>query len=194
MLIAFEGPDNVGKSHSANALHHTGTAPYNMTKESYAEAQALHRDTKGLVTAFDRVDWLTHMAYRLALPEHEWNDPRVRTVFAMPDTHLVFKVHHPLTVPARDDEEGYADGVPLNVNDMYLHLAHLFTELNEVRNFSLFKTVTTLEVSNDELTGEFHQRIVRFSSPLYPWGTRQIRMVHSDESLLELLMHEDANR
>lgn len=193
MLIAFEGPDNTGKSHSAQAL--SAMPPiYNATKENYPDAQSLVSVEKGLVQCFDRIDWLTHMAYRLALPDHEWNDPRVRTVFAMPDTHLVFKLHHMHSVPASDEEEGYAEGVPLNVNDMYTHLSYMIMQLNEVRNYSLFKTVTIMEVSKDDLTGEFHQRVKDFSSPLYPWGSVQTKLVKDDESLLELLLHEEARR
>lgn len=196
MLIAFEGPDNVGKSFSANALHHTGTAPYNMTKESYEVAQAVHLNDSGLVTAFDRVDWLTHMAYRLALPGHEWNDARIRTVFAMPDTHLVFKLHDPKTVPLKDSEEGYADGKPSQVNDMYMHLASYFMMLNEVRNFTLFKTVTIMEVVHitDPDHAGFYQRVLDFSSPVYPWGSTEASLVTDEQGLLELLQNESQRR
>lgn len=193
MLIAFEGPDNVGKSHSAIEI--SAFPPiYNATKENYSAAQLLVSAQKGTVQCFDRIDWLTHMAYRLALPDHEWNDPRVRTVFAMPDTHLVFKLHHLSTVPASDAEEGYAEGVPMNVNDMYTHLSHMIMQLNEVRNYSLFKTVTIMEVSKDDLTGEFHQRVKEFSSPLYPWGAIETRLVKDNTTLLELLLREEARR
>lgn len=196
MIIAFEGPDNVGKTYSAKALDHQGIARYNMTKTMYEQAQMFHRMQKGLVTAFDRIDWLTHMTYRLALPGHEWNDPRVRTVFAAPDTHLVFKLHSQETVPASDAEEGYAEGVPMQVNDMYGHIAHMVMQLNEVRNFSLFKTVTIMEVSHrtDEDHAGFYQRVTEFSSPLYPWGSRHAKLVRDEDSLLELLLHEEANR
>lgn len=192
MIIAFEGPDNVGKTHSAGTLDHTGTARYNMTKGSYEGSLLLHQKEKGLVSAFDRIDWLTHTVYRLALPTHEWNDPRVRTVFAAPEAHLVFKLHHPDSVPASDEEEGYADGVPMSVNDMYGHVSHMIMQLNEVRNYSLFKTVTIMEV--DTRGGQFKQRIVDFSSPLYPWGTSHSKIVKDDESLLELLLAEEARR
>lgn len=192
MLIAFEGPDNVGKSTSANALHHSGTAPYNMTKESYEAARNIDRSEVGLVTAFDRIDWLTHMAYRLALPDHEWNDARIRTVFAMPDTHLVFKLHSPLTVPSSDAEEGYSDGKPSEVNDMYIHLAAMLAAINEARGFSLFKTVTIMEVVNTE--HGFNQSIIDFSSPVYPWGTAEAGLVRDDQGLLELLHNESQRR
>lgn len=193
MLIAFEGPDNTGKSHSAQAI--SAMPPiYNATKENYSPAQLIVGSEKGLVQCFDRIDWLTHMAYRLALPDHEWNDPRVRTVFAMPDTHLVFKLHHEGTVPSRDDEEGYADGSPSLVNSTYEHVSHFLMWLNESRDYSLFKTVTIMEVHQDDKTGLFIQRVKAFSSPLYPWGSPQTRLVNDDNSLLELLQHEEARR
>lgn len=196
MLIAFEGPDNVGKSTSANALHHSGTAPYNMTKESYEVARNVDRSEVGLVTAFDRVDWLTHMAYRLALPDHEWNDARIRTVFAMPEAHLVFKLHNPKTVPLKDSEEGYGDGKPSQVNDMYMHLASSLMMINEVRNYSLFKTVTVMEVvhNTDPDHAGFYQRVLDFSSPVYPWGSTEANLVIDDQSLLELLQNESQRR
>ena len=194
MIIAFEGPDNTGKSHSAAELNYNGEGLYNATKESYETIRGLLATEKGMVAAFDRIDWLTHMAYRLALPEHEWNDARVRTVFTMPDTHLVFKLHHAHSVPASDAEEGYGEGVPLSVNDMYSHLAYMFMQLNEVRDYELFKTVTIMEVSRDDITGEFHQRVKDFSSPLYPWGTVETRLVKDNTTLLELLLHEEARR
>lgn len=193
MLIAFEGPDNTGKSHSAAALS-AGEPIYNATTENYQQAKEDMQGQRGLAQCFDRIDWLSHMTYRLALPGHEWNDPRVRTVFAMPDTHLVFKLHHPLSVPSSDYEEGYAEGVPRSVNDMYMHMAHVLLQLNEVRNYSLFKTVTIMEVSHDELTGAFFQRIVEFSSPLYPWGSLGAKLVKDNQSLLEFLQAEEARR
>lgn len=193
MLIAFEGPDNTGKSHSAQQL--SAFPPiYNATKENHAAAQLIVGAQKGLVHCFDRIDWMTHMAYRLALPDHEWNDPRVRTVFAMPDTHLVFKLHHVGMVPSRDDEEGYKEGVPRSVNDMYIHLSRVFMILNEARDYSLFKTITIMEVINDPSDGSFSQRIVDFSSPIYPWGSVGTRLVHDDASLLEFLYNEESAR
>lgn len=196
MLIAFEGPDNTGKSHSAAELTSFDAPTYNATKESHASLSQAVFSEKGIVGTFDRIDWLTHMAYRLALPDHEWNDARVRTVFAMPDTHLVFKLHHALSVPASDAEEGYGDGVPLSVNDMYTHLSYMIMQLNEVRNYSLFKTVTIMEVSNntDPDHEGFYQRIKEFSSPLYPWGSIETRLVKDNATLLELLLHEEARR
>lgn len=191
MIIAFEGPDNTGKTTDAAALHHTSTAPYNMAKDSHADALALHASTPGLVTAFDRIDWFTHMAYRLALPEKEWNDARVRTVFAAPDTHLVFKLHSPQTVPSKDSEEGYNDGDPARVNDMYFNLSQMFMSLNEAQGYSLFKTITLMEVISDPKDGSFSQRVIDFSSPASSWGSMSNKLVTDSASLLEMLQYED---
>lgn len=189
MLIAFEGPDNTGKSHSAFALS-AGEAIYNATRDNYVAAK--ERLQPGEPQAFDRIDWLTHMAYRLALPDHDWNDDRPRTVFAMPDTHLVFKLHALDAVPVSDEEEGYTTGQPFSVNDMYYHLASMISSLNEVRNFSLFKTVTTLEVRNTP--DGFTQRVVDFSSPVFPFGTKQQDLVTGESTLRELFEYEQSCR
>lgn len=194
MIIAFEGPDNTGKSTSATNIGHlVGEQAYNMTKENHAKVADLLSREKGLVHAFDRIDWLTHMAYRLALPDHEWNDARVRTVFAAPDTHLVFKLHS-LGSAENMQDELYANGKLTSVNDMYHHLAQMISGLNEVRGFSLFKTVTIMEVLNTPADGTFQQRVVDFSSPVNPWGSVAQKLVKDDETLLELLHYEDQRR
>lgn len=196
MLIAFEGPDNTGKSTSAQLLDSGQTPEYSLVKHAYDVFVKREATEKGLVRTFDRIDWLTHMVYRLALPGQDWNDDRPRTVFAMPETHLVFKVHHVNAVPDRDDEEGYSPGMPSSVNDMYRHWAYMLMQLNEVRNYSLFKTVTIMEVSNnfDPEHAGFYQRIVDFSSPVFPWGTQESKLVHDENSLLDLLLREEQHR
>ena len=190
MLIAFEGPDKAGKSTSACNL--SSSLPiYNATKENYTETLQEMQGESGVVQCFDRIDWLTHMAYRLALPDHEWNDPRVRTVFAMPDTHLVFKLHEK-SLAGHISDELYMDGTLATVNDMYSFLSQMIMDLNETRDWALFKTVTILEVRNDG--DEFSSRLVYFSSPVFKYIEVAKNTVHDDQTLLELLQYEDSQR
>lgn len=190
MLIAFEGPDKAGKSTSACNL--SSSLPiYNATKENYTETLQEMQGESGVVQCFDRIDWLTHMAYRLALPDHEWNDPRVRTVFAMPDTHLVFKLHERGLAGGIADEL-YEIGTLATVNDMYGHLARFILDLNEQRDWALFKTVTILEVRNEG--DEFSSRLVYFSSPVFKYIEVAKNTVRDDQTLLELLQYEDSKR
>lgn len=191
MFIAFEGPDNVGKSTSAANLATSGEAIYNITKEQHA-ALGMEISQKGKVVTYDRIDWLSHMVYRLALPDREWNDARPRTVFAMPDTHLVVKIHHPDMADFTADE--VVDTPISRVNPMYYYQADFLMHLNAMREFSLFKTVSIIEVFNDQNNGTYHQQLMDFSSPVFTYGTAAQRMVHSDESLLELLRYEEQQR
>lgn len=186
MLIAFEGPDNVGKSTSAHNL--SGGSPiYNATKYNHTVAGQDIED--GVPRCFDRIDWFSHMVYRLALPKGDWNDDRSRTVFAMPDTHLVIKLHRP------DLAEFTADEVVVTpiglVNPMYYYFANFFTGLNEEQNFELFKSVSIIEVSNDVYAGTFSQELVSFSSPVTSWGEAEAFNVIDDASLLKLLRAEE---
>ena len=192
MLIAFEGPDKAGKSTSACNL--SSSLPiYNATKENYTETLQEMQGESGVVQCFDRIDWLTHMAYRLALPDHEWNDPRVRTVFAMPDTHLVFKLHEK-SLAGHISDELYTDGTLSTVNDLYSFLSRMIMDLNEAREWTLFKTVTILEVSNDMSSGTFTSRLLYFSSPVFKFIDVAKQRVHVDEDLLLLLQYEDSQR
>lgn len=194
MFIAFEGPDKTGKSTSAANLAASGEAIYNVTKDKHALMQADHLAAPELPITYDRIDWLTHMIYRLALPDHEWNDPRVRTVFAMPDTHLVVKLHKRDRAAGIQDEL-YDKGKLASVTRGYAYWTQFLVEYNHAQDFSLFKTVTVLEVTNDlENGGGFSQRLVDFSSPVFEWGSVAERLVHDDESLLELLRHEEQKR
>lgn len=192
MFIAFEGPDNVGKSTSARELTFNHEAIYNATKDNYEGAKRELASETTLVQCWDRIDWFSHMVYRLALPDREWNDDRVRTVFAMPDTHLVVKVHKPELANFKADE--VVDTPIGRVNPMYIYMAQSFLRLNEQRNFELFKTVSLIEVSNDVLGDRYSQRLVRFSSPVTPqhiavgWGA------NNDDQLLGLLAYEDSQR
>ena len=193
MFIAFEGPDKTGKSTSADNLAFDGKGIYNVTKEVHEEMRRDMADYPELPVAYDRIDWLTHMAYRLALPEHEWNDPRVRTVFAMPDTHLVFKLHEK-SLAGHISDELYTDGTLATVNDMYSLLSRMIMDLNEAREWALFKTVTIIEVSNDLSAGTFTSRLLHFSSPVFKFIDVAKQRVRDDETLLELLNYEDYQR
>jgi len=194
MLIAFEGPDNVGKSTSAMNLTHDGRSIYNATIANYHEARQDLIDSQetDLVVCFDRIDWFSHMVYRLALPGREWNDVRPRTVFAMPDTHLVVKLHHPDLANFTADE--IVDTPIAQVNPMYRDQAEFLAAINKSRGYNLFKTVSIIEVLHDQQTGSYSQHLVMFDSPVFQWGAAAARMVDSDERLLELLQYDEQQR
>lgn len=186
MFIAFEGPDNVGKSTSAANLAHDGVALYNATKEMHQRQQEEQRIYPEYVPiTYDRIDWFSHMVYRLALPDRDWNDDRPRTVFAMPDTHLVVKLHRPDLADFTADE--VVNTPIVKVNPMYYYFADFFMNLNHARNFELFRSVSILVVAN---TGEgYSQRMAAFSSRTLDESSARAQLVNSDESLLELLHH-----
>ncbi|QFP95373.1 thymidylate kinase [Microbacterium phage YuuY] len=196
MLIAFEGPDETGKTTSANNLAWSAGAIYNANVDNYAQAKADVAEFPDAVITFDRIDWLTHLVYRLALPTTEWNDARERTVFAMPDTHLVLKTHR-LTgdgvLAARVEAvgEGYQPGDLDTVTQTYFHWTDWLAGMNQMRGFNLFKTVSVMEVYNDPETNEFEQNLVVFSAPGFPWGSAYEKLVKDDETLLELLQYAD---
>lgn len=191
MFIAFEGPDKTGKSTSANELSTEGESIYNATKEKHATLQAM--DLSNSVVTYDRIDWFSHMVYRLALPEHEWNDERPRTVFAMPDTHLVIKHHHPQFASDVEDEL-YELGTVSRASSMYKQIGEQFLQLNFWRNFALFKTVSLLEIKNDPRTGGFYQYMVGFSSPVLTLTSRNMSDIDSNQKLLNLLNYEEKTR
>lgn len=193
MFIAFEGPDKTGKSTSAAHLSHDGRAIYNVTTDKHKMLKRFMGDMTDLVVAYDRIDWLTHMVYRLALPGHEWNDERPRTVFPMPDTHLVFKLHDPFVAEAIDDEL-YVTGKVAAANRMYRAQASFLTRLNEDMDYSLFKTISMVEVYNDLKTGQFYQSLVAYSSPVTEANEALSRKVDNDDKLLALLRDEDQQR
>lgn len=192
MLIAFEGPDNTGKSTSAASLTHNHQVIYNATKENHALARQDLQGEQDLVQCFDRIDWFSHMVYRLALPDRDWNDARNRTVFAMPDTHLVIKIHHPDLANFTADE--VVDTPVGKVNPVYYYFADFFTGLNEEREYELFKTVSIIEVCNDIKFAPYSQRLVAFSSPAIGVLDALERGVNSDDSLLELLRDDERQR
>lgn len=195
MLIAFEGPDNVGKSTSATALSSYDQPIYNATKANYAEALADHQTmTLDGVITFDRVDWFTHMVYRLAYPQRDWNDDRPRTVFAMPDTHFVLKMHHPVMVDLIEDiGDGIEKGKLVAANEMYYYQFDFLMGLNRLKDYALFKTMSIIEVQSDPRDGSFSQKLVSFDSPTNGWSRDMLlhRLVDSDQSLLEFLREED---
>lgn len=193
MFIAFEGPDNVGKSTSAASLAWDNEAIYNATKDIHKTMQGGYQGEPDLVVTYDRIDWFSHMVYRLALPEHEWNDERPRTVFAMPDTHLVVKIHHPQLAELIQDEL-YESGKVAQVNPLYYYFADFFMALNRERNYSLFKTISIVEVLNNPSQGTFTQRLIAFDSPAVDWTEAESWDVDSDEKLLDLLRHEEHQR
>lgn len=189
MLIAFEGPDNTGKSTSAKNLTSFDENLYNATKASHAHATVAMGGDAGLIQTFDRIDWLTHMVYRLALPDRDWADERPRTVFAMPDTHLVFKIHHPQYADFLADE---VVSTPIAlVNPMYYYFADFFMHLNRQREYSLFKSVTILEVINDQASGNYSFTLAAHDSPGLDWGSQYEKLVNSDETLLDFLHYVD---
>ena len=189
MFIAFEGPDNTGKSTSAASLTSFDSPIYNATKANHAGAiQAMGGDL-GLVQTFDRIDWFSHMVYRLALPDREWNDERPRTVFSMPDTHLVVKMHHPQLAEFTADE--VVDTPIGKVNPMYYYFADFFMGLNKERGYDMFKSISIMEVMNNPNGGTFSQRLKAFDSPVLEWSDVAHLEVDSDESLLKLLRDVD---
>ena len=190
MLIAFEGPDKVGKSTSADNVSHNGERIYNMTKANYLATRGDLAQERGLVQGFDRIDWLTHMAYRLALPEYDWHDDRVRTVFAAPDVHLVFKLHDPKNL-WRVSDELYSDDQLPRVNAFYTQLADHLVALNETLDYSLFKTITILKVINTHNT--YNLELKLFSSPVNG-DSALSSLVEDDSTLLSLLRYEDQTR
>lgn len=195
MLIAFEGPDNVGKSTSAANLDHSGFARYNMTVANYADAKAEGGpEEPDLVRAFDRIDWMTHMLYRLGMPAHEWNDSRVRTVFAAPDTHLVFKLHRQDMADKISDELYETGSALAEVNRLYSWYAEWLMGVNALGGYKLFRTISIMEVVHDQTDKTFSQRLLMFDSPAFEWGTVAERLVHDDASLLELLHYEEQHR
>jgi hypothetical protein len=187
MLIAFEGPDNVGKSTSAKKLCHDNDPIYNLKKIQYDDMVNMGAaGEEDLVFTYDRIDWFSHMVYRLAMPDRDWNDDRPRTVFAAPNLHLVIKLHHPEIVRFVKDPL-YELGSPLTrANAMYRDMGFYFSALNVSRSFELFKSVSIVEVMNDPRNDEFDQRLLSFSSAAVEAPPRYTKRV-TDEELVELL-------
>jgi hypothetical protein len=194
MFIAFEGPDNVGKSTTAQELSTDHHPFYNVTKSihDFQTQLAKAEDVPDSVVTYDRIDWFSHMVYRLSLPDRDWNDDRPRTVFAMPDTHLVIKLHHPDLSNFMADE---VVSTPIaEVNPMYGYFTGFLMDMNIVRNFALFKTISLVEVRNDPISGSYSQHLREFSSPVMGLESVSTRLVDTNEKLLELLRLDDSLR
>lgn len=191
MFIAFEGPDFTGKSTTAAKLAHDNVALYNATKPMHEQNRRQYADSPELPVTYDRIDWFSHMVYRLALPDREWNDDRPRTVFAMPDTHLVVFTHHPQLAEFRADE--VVDTPIGKVNPMYYYFADYFMRLNKQTEFSLFKSVTLIEVTNDQQNQIYVWKPYAFSSRIGDIvdNIDQITQVVDPDSLLEFLRYVD---
>jgi hypothetical protein len=185
MFIAFEGPDNVGKSTSAKELDSYDEPSYNITKGVHDRYRELMEPS--LVHTYDRIDWFSHMVYRLALPDREWNDERVRTVFAMPDTHLVIKLHSTETADFTADE--VVDTPIVQVNPVYWLFADSLIRLNAFKDYALFKSISIMEVVN---TPEgYSQKLVVHDNPNLSYVTADVdtlgRMVTNNNDLLAFL-------
>jgi len=193
MFIAFEGPDNTGKSTTAASLATDNVGLYNATKsmhESMREDYATWHDVEpDTVATYDRIDWFSHMVYRLALPDREWNDERPRTVFAMPDTHLVLFTHHPQLAEFTADE--VVDTPIGKVNPMYYYFGDYFMKLNKQVEFSLFRSVTMIEVVNDQKNDVYLWKPYAFSSPIGDIvdNIGAVTLVTDPESLLDFLRY-----
>lgn len=189
MFIAFEGPDDTGKSTAARVLDAAGQPDYNATKAMHARNVEERYKDDSLPHTYDRIDWFTHMVYRLALPDRDWDDDRPRTVFAMPDTHLVVRIHAPELASFTADE--VVDTPIAQVNPMYYYFGDYFMGLNRARGHALFKSVSLVEVRNDKAAGTFTQELKVFDSSAFPYGSVGQRLVTSDDGMLEFLRYVD---
>lgn len=179
MFIALEGADNVGKTSMVNLTSSSCTA-HSVTKEthlSFTESADSH-----VPVMYDRIDWMTHMIYRLAMPHHEWNDPRVRTVFSMPNTHLIVKIHDSEECMRNLTDELYDISVS-DVNNAYdLFVNRFLIPFNNFMDFELFKSITVVKVHNDPVNRVFYQYISRICSPLEETLYKdKERIVNNDE-------------
>jgi hypothetical protein len=192
MFIAFEGPDNVGKSTAARELDAAAQPDYQITREVHLQNVADQEPGTLMPTCYDRIDWFSHMVYRLALPDRDWNDDRPRTVFAMPETHLVIRLHHPDFADFKADE--VVDTPIAKVNPMYYWFGDHFMALNKQLDYSLFRTVSFVEVKHNQETGEFSQTLAMYDSPVIAWDDALSRVIDSNMALLDLLQEDERQR
>ena len=150
MLIVFEGPDKAGKSTWAQQLDSFAAPRYNLKKGEYGRIK--HAEC---VVAVDRLAWLTHSVYRLALPEYEWNDRAVRTVFAMPDAHLVFMV--PADPHLNTTDELYSKEQSIRIQEAYREWCWMSFRLNSLQNGGLFRTISLVEVKAGGTSGRKYE-------------------------------------
>lgn len=186
MLIVFEGPDKTGKSTAAAELSYSKIPTYNMTLENYKRHLHILKDEPTITHCYDRIDWFTHMVYRLALPGYEWNDERPRTVFAAPEAHLVFKLHKPGTLTVKD--ELYEDEQLAAVNDMYYHMLSWLSDLNADLGFTLFKTVSLMQVDR---SGDYSQQMLFCHSPNKLYLPEEVEHITTNEALHKFLQQEN---
>jgi hypothetical protein len=191
MFIAFEGPDKAGKSTTAAELASDGVALYNATKAMHEGQRSLIKP--GEVVTYDRIDWLTHMVYRLAMHGRDWNDDRPRTVFAMPDTHLVLKLHNPDNVVNIEDELYAGEGKLEPVNELYFQQISFLASMNRLWGHPWFKSVSIVEVHNDVKAGVFTQKLTHHESAAYSGTYLEVLglAVTSNQDLLEFLREQD---
>lgn len=161
MLIVFEGPDKAGKSTWAQQLDSATDPRYNLKKGEYGRIKHA-----GCVVAVDRLAWLTHSAYRLALPEYEWNDRAVRTVFAMPDAHLVIMVPNDSRLNTRD--ELYTSQQSARIHEAYREWCWMLFRLNNLQNGGLFRTISLVEVKAGGTSGRVYEHFALNSAGLSP--------------------------
>lgn len=191
MFIAFEGPDEVGKSTSAKALSTVGEPIYNITRQQYMTYPKDVAQSSDTVVTFDRIDWLTHLVYRLAMPHKDWNDDRIRTVFGMPETNLILKMHHPSHTAIHAHGEGYDDSAIALVNELYWYEVDFLMRWNKSQGYSLFRSVGVVQVINDQ-HGSFEQQLVAFDSKNLGNYQASAGGVTTDEALLAFLRHDEA--
>lgn len=159
MLIVFEGPDKVGKSTWAKQLDSSGAPKYNLKKGEYPRLK--HAES---VVAVDRLAWLTHSVYRLALPEYEWNDRAVRTVFAMPDAHLVFMVPNDPHLNMRD--ELYTSQQSTRIQEAYREWCWMLFRLNNLQEGKLFRSISLVEIEAGGISGRVYNHFALNSAGL----------------------------
>lgn len=150
MIIIFEGPDKVGKTTMAHQLSTVRTSIYNMTVHDYHDVVGSLQEKPDQIYCFDRIDWLTHLVYRLSMPNYEWNDDRVRRVFPAPKAHLVIMMHKPSRAGKVQDEL-YNPGDLVVVNYGYQVVSEMLLRMNGLdSDVQLFKSITTVEVDVED--------------------------------------------
>lgn len=182
MIIAFEGPDKMGKSTLAEEVAHGYPVVYGASAQDYHDVAHLG-DDENTTVALDRVDWITHMVYRLALPEYEWNDPHVRTVHRMPQAHLVMMV--PASLSSIPLDELYLPEQSQRVVVSYQQTFQYFDSMmNDPKFRGMFKTLTLLQV--DPLNG-YRRKLVYHRQLETPCGHTVLATL---KRLLEAEPHE----
>lgn len=187
MIIAFEGPDKVGKSTVARELSTAGTPIYNMTVHDYHDVVGSLQEKPDQIYCFDRIDWLTHLVYRLSMPSYEWNDDRVRRVFPAPETHLVIMTHKSSRAGKIQDEL-YAPGDLVVVNYGYQVISEMLLRMNGLdSDVQIFKSITMVEVDVDD---DYDYKVLSsYTRGVVPRDWK--RSVRNPATLLEYLQKVD---